>query len=75
MNAICTRCHQLYEALELAVLEPSHLCPRCGADEELLDASEALHMIVGSIAGHPLGILGKATTRVARAIERARAAR
>jgi hypothetical protein len=43
MIATCTKCHQLYEALETVPLQPTHLCQRCDAVEELLKTSDELH--------------------------------
>lgn len=42
MIATCTKCRGLYTADETKPLEPVHLCPRCVAFAELLEASTAL---------------------------------
>lgn len=42
MIALCTKCRQLYEALETEPLPPEHLCPRCAAVAELLAATAEL---------------------------------
>jgi phage FluMu protein Com len=40
--ATCTKCRQLFQAVETEPLQPDHACPRCAAVAELLAATTEL---------------------------------